>query len=73
MVFEDVVFDNNIFGIDVTIKTMYDRVTQLLSSNTTSSNTTSLNSEIQVAPRKMVNGLPLNVLFVRHVGVENLE
>ena len=46
MVFEDVVFDDNSFDIDVTIQTIYNRVTQLLLSNTTSSNTTSLNSRV---------------------------
>ena len=46
VMFEDVVFDNNRFEIDVTINTIDDRVTKLLLSNTTSSNTTSLNSRI---------------------------
>ena len=44
--FEDAVFDNNRFGIDVTIETMDSRVTHLSLSNTTSSNTTSPNSRI---------------------------
>ena len=44
VVFEDVVIDNNRFDIDVTIETIYNRVTKLLLSNNTSSNTTSLNS-----------------------------
>ena len=30
MVFEDLVFDNHIFDIEVTIQTIYDRVTQVL-------------------------------------------
>ena len=42
--FKDVVIDHNRFDIDVTIQTIYNRLTQLLLSNTTSSNTTSLNS-----------------------------
>ena len=45
VVFEDVVFDNDRFDIDVEIQTtIYNRVTQLLLSDTTSSNTASLNS-----------------------------
>ena len=53
VVFEDVVFDNNIFGIHVTLKkTIHNRFTQLLLSNTTSSNTTSLNSRgIKMSPQ----------------------
>ena len=46
VVFEDVVFDRNRFDIDVTITRLYNRVTKLFSSNTTSSNTTSLNSRL---------------------------
>ena len=49
VVFEDVVFDNNRSGIDVTIKTKDNRVANLLLSNTTSSNTTSLNSRVKHA------------------------
>ena len=36
MVFEDVVFDNDMFGIHVTIITIYNRVIKQISSNTTS-------------------------------------
>ena len=46
VVFEDVVFDSNRFDIDVTIKAIDNRVTKLLLSNTTSQNTTSLNSRV---------------------------
>ena len=44
--FEDVVFDSNSFDIGATIQTIYNRVTQLLSSNTTYSNAASLNSRV---------------------------
>ena len=46
MMFEDVAVDNHRYDIDVTITQIYNRVTQLSLSNTTSSNTTSLNSRI---------------------------
>ena len=55
MVFEDVVFDNDRFGIDATITTTYNRVTRLLLSNTTSSNTTSLNSRVIVKLIENIN------------------
>ena len=42
--FRDVVFDNNRFGIDLTVTTIDNRVTKQFLSYTTSSNTTSLNS-----------------------------
>ena len=65
MVFEDVAFDHNSFDIDVTItQTLYNRVTELVLSNTRSSNTTSLNSRLLVVLLYVLVRVVLLVLVV---------